>query len=134
VSKRLPLLAPALVGVDPLHLTVVNGRLDEALNGHPYAESPLDIACCDLATRLAGINVGDLRLQVKVGQDPADDVARVRTVRRAVGPDVVLFADANGGGRPGKPASSSRSSATRLRSRSSSPAGRRPSVRAVRPS
>jgi hypothetical protein len=29
----LALLAPALLGVEPLHLTAVNGRLDDALNG-----------------------------------------------------------------------------------------------------
>jgi L-alanine-DL-glutamate epimerase-like enolase superfamily enzyme len=40
---------------------------------------------------------GYRRLQVKVGGDPAEDVARLEAVRAAVGPDVVLFCDANGG-------------------------------------
>jgi L-alanine-DL-glutamate epimerase-like enolase superfamily enzyme len=40
---------------------------------------------------------GYRRLQVKVGGDPRVDVARLAAVRDAVGPDVILFADANGG-------------------------------------
>jgi muconate cycloisomerase len=36
-------------------------------------------------------------IKVKVGTDPAADVARVRAVREAVGPDVTLTVDANGG-------------------------------------
>ena len=37
------------------------------------------------------------RLQVKVGDDPILDAARVLGVREAAGPDVVIFADANCG-------------------------------------
>ena len=40
---------------------------------------------------------GYQRLQVKVGDDPMVDAARVLAVREAVGPDVVIFADANCG-------------------------------------
>jgi len=40
---------------------------------------------------------GYRRLQVKVGGDPNLDVARFEAVRDAVGKDVVLFCDANGG-------------------------------------
>lgn len=40
---------------------------------------------------------GYRRLQVKVGLDPDEDVARIEAVREAIGPDIVLFADANGG-------------------------------------
>ncbi|HET6847596.1 MAG TPA: mandelate racemase/muconate lactonizing enzyme family protein [Gaiellales bacterium] len=54
---------------------------------------PADAAA--LATRLAGS--GYRRLQVKVGGDPALDADRLRAVRDAVGPDVLLVADANGG-------------------------------------
>ncbi len=36
-------------------------------------------------------------LKVKVGTDPAADVARVRAVREAVGPNIKLTIDANGG-------------------------------------
>lgn len=40
---------------------------------------------------------GYSRLQVKVGDDPILDAARVLSVRESVGPDVVIFADANCG-------------------------------------
>ena len=40
---------------------------------------------------------GYRRLQVKVGLDPQEDAARLEAVREAVGPDIPLFADANGG-------------------------------------
>lgn len=40
---------------------------------------------------------GYRRLQVKVGDDPIGDAARVLAVREAVGDDVVIFADANCG-------------------------------------
>ena len=36
-------------------------------------------------------------MKVKVGLDPVEDVARVAAVRQAVGPDVRLGVDANGG-------------------------------------
>jgi len=48
-----------------------------------------------LAGRLAGS--GYRRLQVKVGGDPALDADRLGAVRDAVGPQVQLVADANGG-------------------------------------
>jgi cis-L-3-hydroxyproline dehydratase len=40
---------------------------------------------------------GYRRLQVKVGLDPDEDVERIESVRAALGPDIALFADANGG-------------------------------------
>jgi L-alanine-DL-glutamate epimerase-like enolase superfamily enzyme len=40
---------------------------------------------------------GYRRLQVKVGLDPDEDIERIESVRAALGPDIVLFADANGG-------------------------------------
>jgi L-alanine-DL-glutamate epimerase-like enolase superfamily enzyme len=40
---------------------------------------------------------GYRRIQVKVGDDPEADLERVAAVRAAVGPAVVLYADANGG-------------------------------------
>jgi cis-L-3-hydroxyproline dehydratase len=43
------------------------------------------------------VSEGYRRLQVKVGTDPEEDAERLTAVRDAVGPDVVLFADANGG-------------------------------------
>jgi L-alanine-DL-glutamate epimerase-like enolase superfamily enzyme len=40
---------------------------------------------------------GYRRLQVKVGLDPDEDIVRIEAVRAAIGGDVTLFADANGG-------------------------------------
>jgi cis-L-3-hydroxyproline dehydratase len=40
---------------------------------------------------------GYARLQVKVGDDPLADATRVLAVRDAVGPDIVIYADANCG-------------------------------------
>lgn len=36
-------------------------------------------------------------IKIKVGHDPAEDIDRVRAVRAAIGPDVLLTVDANGG-------------------------------------
>jgi L-alanine-DL-glutamate epimerase-like enolase superfamily enzyme len=43
------------------------------------------------------VEAGYKRIQVKVGLDPDEDIARMEAVRGAVPRDVVLFADANGG-------------------------------------
>jgi L-alanine-DL-glutamate epimerase-like enolase superfamily enzyme len=45
-------IAPALIGADPTALTLVNERMDEALCGHPYAKSALDVACWDILGKL----------------------------------------------------------------------------------
>lgn len=46
------------------------------------------------------VEQGFQAMKVKVGIDPAEDVARVRAVREAVGPHVRLGVDANGGWAP----------------------------------
>lgn len=43
-----------------------------------------------------GIDLGFRTIKVKVGPDPAVDLARVRAVREAIGPSVKLTVDANG--------------------------------------
>ncbi len=43
------------------------------------------------------VEAGYKRIQVKVGLDPDEDIARIVAVRDALPHDVVLFADANGG-------------------------------------
>jgi muconate cycloisomerase len=43
------------------------------------------------------VSVGFTKMKVKVGIEPQQDVARVRAVRQAVGPDIKLGVDANGG-------------------------------------
>lgn len=53
-------LAPALIGLDPRELALVHQRLDQALRGHAYAKSPLDIACWDLLGKATGCSVATL--------------------------------------------------------------------------
>ena len=60
VRASLGLLCPALIGVDPVGLLAVNRAMDEALYGHGYAKTALDIACWDIAARVAGRPLCDL--------------------------------------------------------------------------
>ncbi|MGA7921239.1 MAG: cis-3-hydroxy-L-proline dehydratase [Candidatus Acidiferrales bacterium] len=46
-------LAPHLIGLDPTSLSLVNDRMDQALRGHPYAKSAIDIACWDILGKLS---------------------------------------------------------------------------------
>jgi L-alanine-DL-glutamate epimerase-like enolase superfamily enzyme len=51
----------------------------------------------ELEAELAGFARDGLRMvKMKVGRKPAEDVERVRLARRAIGPGVELFVDANG--------------------------------------
>jgi L-alanine-DL-glutamate epimerase-like enolase superfamily enzyme len=51
----------------------------------------------ELAEQLAGwVDEGIPRVKMKVGRDPAKDVARVRAARAAIGPEAELYVDANG--------------------------------------
>ena len=47
-------LAPALIGADPTNLGDINRRMGEALMGHNYAKSPLDVACWDIYGKAVG--------------------------------------------------------------------------------
>jgi L-alanine-DL-glutamate epimerase-like enolase superfamily enzyme len=77
----------------PLHVAL-GGRRGEAVPLYNVVTVlPTDVAVA-LARELVG--EGYRRLQVKVGTDPVDDAERLGAVREAVGPDVVLYADANG--------------------------------------
>ena len=53
-------LSPALLGADPTNLANINRRMDDALMGHNYAKSALDIACWDLFGKAVGRPVVDL--------------------------------------------------------------------------
>lgn len=55
---------------------------------------PPEVAAQRAAERVAA---GFDTIKVKVGTDPELDVARVRAVREAIGPDITLTIDANGG-------------------------------------
>jgi L-alanine-DL-glutamate epimerase-like enolase superfamily enzyme len=53
-------LAPHLIGMDPTALSLVNDRMDQALRGHPYAKSPIDMACWDILGKLTGQSAATL--------------------------------------------------------------------------
>jgi cis-L-3-hydroxyproline dehydratase len=53
-------LAPAVCGLDPRELDVVQRQMDGALRGHAYARSPIDVACWDLSGQAAGCSVTTL--------------------------------------------------------------------------
>lgn len=84
-------IGPLLLGLDPCHLNVINNIMDQALTGHTYIKSPLDIACWDIfgqatgvpvCTLLGGRYVESFPLYRAISQgssgDMADDVARFR--------------------------------------------------------
>ncbi|MBC6405372.1 MAG: mandelate racemase [Rhodospirillales bacterium] len=48
-------LGPQLIGLDPRDLGRVNAVMDQALLGHPYVKSSLDMACWDLLGQAAGL-------------------------------------------------------------------------------
>ena len=53
-------LAPHLLGCEATELAVLNGRMDEALRGHPYVKSALDVACWDILGKVAGLPTATL--------------------------------------------------------------------------
>jgi len=53
-------LAPHLLGEDPCGLIRLNRVMDEALPGHPYAKSAIDVAAHDILARRAGLALCDL--------------------------------------------------------------------------
>jgi cis-L-3-hydroxyproline dehydratase len=53
-------LVPALLGIDPSNLALVNEAMDRALRGHAYAKSAVDIACWDILGKAAGLPVSTL--------------------------------------------------------------------------
>lgn len=63
-----------------------------SISGHPPAQAA-EIAAW-------AVEQGFRTMKVKVGIEPEEDVARVAAVRKAIGPDVRLGVDANGGWSP----------------------------------
>jgi L-alanine-DL-glutamate epimerase-like enolase superfamily enzyme len=53
-------VAPHLLGLDPTQLQVINRRMDQALRGHSYVKSALDMACWDLLGNACGQSVAVL--------------------------------------------------------------------------
>jgi len=77
-------VSPNLIGVDPRELSIVNQRMDQALRGHPYVKSAVDIACWDilgtasglpLTTLLGGRFGSDFPLYRAISQDKPEAMA-----------------------------------------------------------
>jgi len=68
VRAGLAVAAPAVIGVDPVELSKVNGAMDAALQGHPYVKSAIDIACWDILGQISGQPVCKL-LGGRYGED-----------------------------------------------------------------
>ncbi|MEM6986207.1 MAG: mandelate racemase/muconate lactonizing enzyme family protein [Pseudomonadota bacterium] len=87
VLASLPLLAPAVLGLDPLQHTRINAAMHGALDGHTEGKAAIDIACWDLAGKLFDRPVVDL-----LGGALADDVITYHVV--GIGPAEVAAAEA----------------------------------------
>lgn len=84
-------IAPHLLGHDPTQLSLINRTMDQALRGHPYVKSALDMACWDLlgkasgqpiVTLLGGRYGADFALYRAISQDtPAAMAANVGKYR-----------------------------------------------------
>ena len=61
-------LIPALLGLDPRQLDVVNRAMDTAMKGHAYVKSAIDVACWDILGKATGLPVSEL-LGGRVGPD-----------------------------------------------------------------
>ena len=51
VLPALEYMAPVLIGADPLGAAALHQKMSQFLIGHPYAKSPIDIACWDITQK-----------------------------------------------------------------------------------
>ncbi|MFV2052244.1 mandelate racemase/muconate lactonizing enzyme family protein [Aliiroseovarius sp. YM-037] len=58
--RALPILANALLGIDPRQLHEIELNMDAAIEGHTYAKSAIDIACWDILGKSKDVPVYDL--------------------------------------------------------------------------
>jgi L-alanine-DL-glutamate epimerase-like enolase superfamily enzyme len=77
-------LAPHLLGEDATAILRINDVMDQALLGHPYVKSPIDMACWDILGQVSGQSVcsllggkdGDaVDLYRAISQRPPDEMA-----------------------------------------------------------
>lgn len=78
-------LAPGLIGRDPTRPMEVSRWMDQAMRGHYYVKSAIDIACWDILGKATGQPVcvllggrygDDFPLYRAISQEPADTMAR----------------------------------------------------------
>jgi muconate cycloisomerase len=53
-------LLPAVLGLNPVDISVIHARMDLAIKGHPYAKAAVDIAVYDLAGKAFGVPISTL--------------------------------------------------------------------------
>ena len=87
-------LGPALIGLDPTQVGMLDRHMDRTLRGHPYVKSALDMACWDIlgkaadlpATTLLGGRFGeDFALYRAISQDRPSLMAEMVAKYRAEG-------------------------------------------------
>jgi len=75
VRAGLAELGPQLLGADPTQLAALNRRMDQAMKGHAYVKSAIDLACWDILGQAAGMPVCHL-----LGGRYGDDVVLYRAI------------------------------------------------------
>jgi cis-L-3-hydroxyproline dehydratase len=87
-------LAPSLIGLDPTELGAINRRMDNAMRGHPYVKSALDMACWDILGKVSGLSLAtlfgghfgeDFALYRAISQDTPEVMAAMVSRYRAEG-------------------------------------------------
>lgn len=87
-------IGPHLLGLNPTELQVMNRKMDQALRGHPYVKSAIDVACWDLlgkasglpvATLLGGMYGHDFPLYRAISQESPKEMAKKVGVYRSQG-------------------------------------------------
>jgi L-alanine-DL-glutamate epimerase-like enolase superfamily enzyme len=87
-------LAPNLIGLNPMELGAMNRRMDQAMRGHPYVKSAIDMACWDIlgkatnqpvAALLGGRFGDDFMLYRAISQDTPEDMAAMVSKYRGEG-------------------------------------------------
>ncbi|MCY4187216.1 MAG: mandelate racemase/muconate lactonizing enzyme family protein, partial [Bryobacterales bacterium] len=87
-------IGPALLGLDPRALGPLNDVMDAALKGHPYAKSPLDVACWDIFGQAAGLPLcemlggrhgDDFVLYRAISQESPERMAELVSMHREAG-------------------------------------------------
>ncbi len=79
-------LAPAIIGADPTNTASVGVHMREALMGHNYAKSAIDIACWDIFGKAVGRPVVDL-----LGGRLVDDMPLYKAVPLGTAESMVAF-------------------------------------------
>lgn len=106
VRASLALLAPAVLGLDPTKLGVINAAMDATLDGHRAGKAAIDIACWDLMGKrydthvvdlLGGARMADVTTYHVVGIDTPENAAQKATDLQDAG---ITRIQLKAGGRP----------------------------------